>query len=167
MDFLQSSVHDDRFNHHFVNIYNESYNRKGSALTELASLPLEGELFDVICLFSVFTHLAPHDYGPLLKLLRPHASPDCRLLYSLFLNEQSATGCGLMDTWAPVIAESVDIPADSKLPDFCDFFPERPMEVALYARSYALELVEGTGWRVEEVRDPAPDIQHVFICVPD
>jgi hypothetical protein len=27
IEFLQSSVHDDRFNYHFVNIYNELYNR--------------------------------------------------------------------------------------------------------------------------------------------
>jgi hypothetical protein len=42
---------------------------------------------------------------------------------------------------------------DSVSPDFCDFFPERSLEVALYARSYALDLLEGTGWRIEERRE--------------
>lgn len=166
IDFLQSSVHDDRFDYHHVNIYNEMYNLEGTPLAELQSLPVDGELFDIISLFSVFTHLAPHDYQPLLKLLRQAAAPDCRLVYSIFLNERSAGGHGQMDKWGPVIAEHGEIPEDAELPDFCDFFPDQPLRAALYARSYALQLLEGTGWTIEEVRDPTPYIQHVFVCVP-
>ena len=167
IDFLQPSIHDERFSYHHVNLYNELYNREGIPLTDLDSLPLAGEQFDVICLFSVFTHLAPHDYKPLLKLLRPHASPDCRLVYSAFLDELSASGHGFMDKWGPLIVDKIEATPDSVSPDFCDFFPERSLEVAIYARSYALDLLEGTGWRIEEIRDPSPDIQHVFVCVPE
>ena len=165
--FLQPSVKDERFSYHFVNLYNELYNREGTPLADLGSLPIDGDQFDVICLFSVFTHLAPHDYKPLLKLLRPHASPDCRLVYSVFLSEPSPSGHGFMDKWGPLIADHIEATPDSVPPDFCDFFPERSLEVALYTRSYALDLLEGTGWRIEEIRDPSPDIQHVFICVPE
>ena len=44
--------------------------------------------FDMICLFSVFTHLAPHDYVSMLRLLRRHAKSDARLLFSLFLTDE-------------------------------------------------------------------------------
>ena len=135
-------------------------------LAALDCLPLAGEQFDIICLFSVFTHLAPHDYKPLLKLLRPHASADCRLIYSIFLDEQTSSGHGFMDKWAPLLADHIDVEEGAVPPDFCDFFPERSLEVALYARSYALELLQDTGWRIEQIREPAPDIQHVFICSP-
>jgi hypothetical protein len=43
--------------------------------------------FDLICLFSVFTHLAPHDYVAMLRLLRRHATPDARLIFSLFVRD--------------------------------------------------------------------------------
>jgi SAM-dependent methyltransferase len=46
-----------------------------------------GEQFDVISLFSVFTHLAPHDFPAMLRALRPCAARDGRLIFSLFINE--------------------------------------------------------------------------------
>lgn len=164
--FLQSAVHDSRFDYHHVNIYNEMYNREGTELSDLGRLPVGDELFDVISLFSVFTHLAPHDYKPLLKLLRACAGEQSRLVYSIFLNERTSGGHGQMDKWGPVIEEHGNIPPDALCPDFVDFFPDQPLRAALYSRTYALELVEGTGWHVEEVRDPTPYIQHVFVCSP-
>jgi SAM-dependent methyltransferase len=167
VEFLQSSVADERFEYHHVNIYNEMYNREGSELAELENLPVHGQVFDVICLFSVFTHLAPHDYRPLLRLLRPHASENSRLVYTIFLNERTLGGHAMMDKWGPVIEEYGDIPPDAVLPDFVDFFPDKPLRAAVYSRTYALELVKDTGWRVEEVRDPTLHIQHAFVLAPD
>jgi hypothetical protein len=164
--FLQSTVVDERFEYHHVNIYNEMYNREGSRLADVGNLPVRDQLFDVICLFSVFTHLAPHDYKPLLRLLRPHASENTRLVYTLFLNERTTGGHAMMDKWGPVIEEYGDIPADTLVPDFVDFFPDKPLRAAVYSRSYAMELVKDTGWHVEEVRDPTLYIQHAFICSP-
>lgn len=165
--FLQSAVTDKRFEYYHVNIYNEMYNREGIELAGIESLPFQGELFEVICLFKVFTHLAPHDYKPLLRLLRPHASENARLVYTIFLNERTTGGHAMMDKWGPVIEEYGDIPPGTALPDFVDFFPDKPLKAAVYSRSYAMELVKDTGWKVEEVRDPAPHVQHAFICVPE
>ena len=164
--FLQSAVSDARFEYHHANIHNALYNRQGLELSHLHSLPVECRTFDLICLFSVFSHLAPHDYKPLLRLLRPHATDNARLVYTLFLNERTRGGYAMMDKWAPVIEEYGDIPADAVVPDFVDFFPDQPLRAAVYSRAYALELVRGSGWQVEEVRDPMRYLQHVFICRP-
>lgn len=167
IDFLQESVPDPRFGYHHLNIYNELYNREGTPFTSISGLPLGTEQFDIICLFSVFTHLAPHDYRPLLELLRPHASENCRLVYSIFLNEKTAGGHGQVDKWGPLLEAHGEFPEGIEAPDFCDFFPDKPLRVALYARPYAMKLLEGTGWKIEDVRDPTPHIQHVFVCTPD
>ena len=60
--------------------------------------------FDVITLFSVFTHLAPHDYVAMLRVLRRHVAPDGRLLYSLFIDEPYAAGYGFQRTVGDVLA---------------------------------------------------------------
>ena len=70
IEFLQSNVNDDRFTFYISNTQNAMYNPNGEPLSEKTRLPLEEESFDFICLFSVFTHLAPNDYVAMLKLLR-------------------------------------------------------------------------------------------------
>jgi SAM-dependent methyltransferase len=87
---LRRHVDDPRFEFHHIDVYNELYNDGGVALDSIEVLPLDGERFDAICLFSVFTHLGPHDYHQMLRLLRPHIEPDGRLVFSLFINRPIA-----------------------------------------------------------------------------
>ena len=77
--YLQANVNDSRFAFHILNAHNEMYNPKGQPLSDLRELPVQKESFDIICLFSVFTHLAPHDYVAMLMLLRPYVKPGGRL----------------------------------------------------------------------------------------
>ncbi len=85
IDFLQQNVRDKRFSYHHIDVRNDLYNPTGTPLTDYSRLPLNDEQFDIICLFSVFTHLAPRDYHQMLRVLRPHIKPGGRLIYSLFL----------------------------------------------------------------------------------
>lgn len=165
--YLRSTVQDARFDYFHADIYHETHNPEGSELADLDALPVGDQVFDLIFLFSAFMHLAPHDYKQLLRLLGAHASDNARLLYSVYLNERTPGGHGQMDRWGPLIEEQGDIAPGTLVPDFCDFFPDRPLQAVFYSRAYALALVEDTGWRVEEVRDPTPHLQHVIVCAPE
>ena len=84
------------------------------------------------------------------------------LIFSLFVDERSGTGYGLIEDitgaapgdWQP-----------SGQP-FRDAYPGKPLQWALYSREHAFELIEGTGWKVEQLLMPNPYVQHHFVCAP-
>lgn len=178
IDFLKLNVDDPRFSFHHLNTHNEMYNPGGEALSENTQLPLGEDKFDIICLFSVFTHLAPHDYIAMLKMLRQYIKPDGRLFFSLFVHEITPGGFGEMDAVMKAF-EALDESARDKYkkhfeaniqshgpPDFVDFIPRKPLKVAMYCRKHPLELIENTGWEVESLNDPTELMQHNMICKP-
>ena len=180
IEFLREEVNDPRFNFHSLDIHNEMYNPQGKPLAELGALPISKESFDIIWLFSVFTHLAPHDYSEMLKLLRPYVRPEGRLVFSLFVNEVTPSGLGFISSvnkkFEEQAKENTQIFMDkfseaynhehATAPPFVDFDPTQPLKWAIYSREHALELVQGTGWEVESLNDPEDAIQHYMICRP-
>jgi SAM-dependent methyltransferase len=177
IEFLQATISDPRFSFHVLDSHNEMYNPSGRPLAELSDLGVPKGSFDIICLFSVFTHLAPHDYVAMLKLLRSYIRPDGKLMFSLFVNETTSTGRGFIDSvsrnWANNAArfkEHNDSFANHfdkhGPPAFVDFDPSQPLKWAIYSREHAIELVEGTGWKIESLNDPEEAIQHYMICTP-
>ena len=191
IDFLHANVSDPRFEFHHLDVRNDLYNPGGTPLQDYESLPLGGEQFDLICLFSVFTHLAPDDYVAMLRVLRPHAHANTRLLYSLFVDEQNARlspqarferklaevlqqrlDAGDAEAEARITeamtARSVAPPPapDSGTPGFVDLIPSQPLLMAVYTEELARALVADTGWRVVSLNPPGPHIQHSFVCEP-
>lgn len=170
IEFLCSNVHDERFSFYTSNDRNEMYNPEGEPLSEQSRLPVEEGSFDLICLFSVFTHLAPNDYSSMLKLMRRYIKPDGKIIFSLFVNEQTEGGHGFIDNMARKFAEHLseeDIKKGLEGPaDFKDWFPERPLWRAVYSKENALRLVEDTGWEVESLNEPEENIQHYMVCRP-
>lgn len=170
IEFLQSNVSDDRFTFHVSNSENDMYNPEGEPLSENTRLPLEEASFDVICLFSVFTHIAPHDYVEMLRLMRRYIKPHGRIFFSLFINEATEGGHGFVDEMSKGFAGKLsekDLEAGLQGPkDFVDWHPERPLWRAVYSRKNAIDLVAGTGWEIESVNDPEEDVQHYMICKP-
>ena len=162
IEFLASAVTDHRMAYQHFDARNERYNPDGRPMDEVAELPVGGEQFDVICLFSVFTHLDPHDYVAMLRLLRPHIKPTGRLLYSLFIDEKTPGGHGLSDRLAAQFGDNVV----GKTEGFRDLDPEKPLFKALYSRQHAIDLVAGTGWTIETIGDPIPFVQHLMVCAP-
>lgn len=163
IDFLREQVDDPRFEHHHLDGYNERYNPGGAVLTATTRLPVDdGRTFDLISLFSVFTHLDPRDYRVMLQMLRPYIRPDGRLYYSLYIDERTAGGHGLMDRFAVTWGDD----AIGHTVDFRDMKPEKPLQWALYSRQHALDLIDGTGWEVVGVDDPRPEIQHAITLRP-
>jgi len=157
---LQKFNQDEHFDYHHMDIHNEMYNPSGVPLGNYSVLPLGNRQYDVICLFSVFTHLAPHDYPIMLRLLRRHIKPTGKLLYTLFLNEYTQGGHGLVDD----ICKNLQVEDGGQIPNFVDLHRE-PLKWAVYSREYALKLLEDTGWRVESVSDPLDsEVQHHIVC---
>jgi SAM-dependent methyltransferase len=165
VDFLVANVRDPRFEFHHMDVHNELYNPAGVPLSSLDRLPVGDERFDVITLFSVFTHLAPHDYAPMLRLLRPHVKPDGVLIYSIFLHEQAPNGLGIMNQLAARLAPGGPVEPVAP-PDFVDLDESDPLKFAIYSRSHASALVEGTGWVIEGIHDPEEHVQHYIVCRP-
>lgn len=166
--FLRREVSDPRFAFHCLDARNAMYNPDGEPFTEATRLPDGVGEFDLISLFSVFTHLDPADYVTMLRLLRRHVRPQGMLLYSLYINERTPGGHGLVDQMSAAIDRD---PARLRgrirheVPDFVDA-GSGALRWALYSRSHALALLEGTGWQVESLNDPEPYIQHYFVCRP-
>lgn len=167
IDFLSENVEDDRFEYHHFNAHNEMYNPQGELMTADSRLPLGDRQFDFICLFSVFTHLAPHDYGTMLKLLRRHIRPGGKLLYSVFINELTEGGHGLVDSITETLKQQGKQYewAEGPVPDFVDA-GKSPLQWALYSREHAVGLIEGTGWRIDSLNEPEEYVQHYFVLTP-
>lgn len=177
IEFLQTNVADPRFSFHALNTHNAMYNKDGEPLSADTQLPVPEYSFDIICLFSVFTHLAPHDYVAMLQMLRRYIKPGGKLIFSLFLLEKTANGLGMVDGFHKNLAANADLMSkfESALRarlgeegalDFVDYDPSDPLHWALYSRQNALRLVQGTGWEVESLNDPETSIQHYMICKP-
>jgi SAM-dependent methyltransferase len=162
IEFLQSAVDDPRFEYHAIDIYNERYNRAGAPLTAATEFPVEGRTFDVIFLFSVFTHLAPDDYRAMLQVLRRYVAPTGRLFFTVYIDAVSEGGHGLMDAFARTSGPDFV----GGIETFKDLDPDRPLLWAVYAEHYARALFEGTGWDIVALRPPDPYMQHHFICAP-
>jgi SAM-dependent methyltransferase len=169
IDFLVSEIDDPRFDYHHADIHHEYANPGGAPLTSRTRLPLDDRTFDLIGLFSVFTHQNPADYRSLLELLRHYVRPDGRLVFSLYVNELTDGGHGLTDRLDRGLREHLDeLPTEIPLspPDFLDANPARPLQWAVFSRAHALELVDGTGWEVLALNDPTPFIQHWIVARP-
>jgi 2-polyprenyl-3-methyl-5-hydroxy-6-metoxy-1,4-benzoquinol methylase len=89
IDYLNEVVADPRFAYEYWNIYNQLYNPSGVKLTKDFSLPVSGQ-FDLIWLFSVFTHLEPADASALLGILRHYIRPGGHL-FSAFIDNSIST----------------------------------------------------------------------------
>jgi len=139
--FLVDNVTDPRFSYASIDVYNEMYNKAGTPLSRELDLGTGGATFDVICLFSVFTHLAPHDYAEMLALARRHIAPTGRLIFTTFLDE------------------TID-------GDFKDEDPAHPLLRALYKQAAVRRMVADAGWRLERLNDPLKRTQHILVCAP-
>lgn len=173
--FLRSNVADPRFEFVHLDAHNALYNPTGQPLSDLTVPEIEGRRFDLICLFSVFTHLAPPDYSAMLRLLRRFVTPNGHLFYTLFINERTDGGLGYVDRLSAAMATSSDpgvkeriasVIRKPEVPDFRDADPREPLLVALYSRPRAIELIDGTGWELLEVSPPDVHLQHHIVCAP-
>jgi len=103
------------------------------------ALPVK-DRYDIIMVFSLFTHLAPEDASQMLKLMRKTVRPDGSLFLSAFCDE------------------SVDT--------FEDRVREEPLLYAHDRKSYLERLIEAEGWKSVSYEEPGPFIMSSFLCRP-
>ncbi len=141
IDWLKKNVADPRFSFALWEVQNAMYNKRGAPFTRDSKLPVSGT-FDVICLFSVFTHLSPTDADAMLHVLRPYAAPNGRLLFTAAIDDSVGT--------------------------FADKVPDKPLNVATFAEPYLRGMIEKNGWRVEKSIPPRREsfVMHQFLCSP-
>jgi SAM-dependent methyltransferase len=180
IEWLRANVSDPRFEFHHLDAHNAMYNPQGKDLASFELLPMGPRGFDLICLFSVFTHLAPHDYVAMLRLMRRHAKPDATLLFSLFLNDPEHRSPFEQALAERLASDDPEVRAQTKAAlaralerhwakedsRFIDEVPNHPLLVARYEKDYALELVGDTGWEVASLHPPERFIQHHMVCHP-
>lgn len=135
------AAHDSRFKYAHWNMKNDMYNPSGKELTTNDSLPIEGK-FDVIWLFSVFTHLNASDALSILKLLKQYLQSNGKLFFSAFI--------------------------DDDIDNFEDRVETSPLLHAYFGKNYMQSLLFEAGWIVNRYSEPDPKryIQHYFVCSP-
>lgn len=140
IEFLQSQVTDPRFAFAWWNVHNDQYNADGEPMQSYEDIPVEGQ-YDVIWLFSVFTHLFPDDSRKLLKLLRQHVHQETALVFTAFIVEEVET----FENRSPL-----------------------PEIYACYGEDYMRSMIASTGWRVDSLDPPNIEryVQNLFVCRP-
>jgi len=143
IQFLQENIDDPRFHFYHWDVHNAMYNPDADTnLVQDSTLPVTGK-FDLIWLFSVFTHLNPSDSKNLLHILRRYIKDNGFLFFTAFL--------------------------DNNIDTFEDRIPDSPLLNAYYNESFMRQLLLSSGWQVQSVHERDPDhyVQHHFICTPD
>lgn len=90
--YVRWAQHHITFNHptfqfRHVNLKNAHYNPKGEEMGQDISFPFANEEFDIVCLFSVFSHMLTEDVRKYLKELRRVIGPSGRILMTANLED--------------------------------------------------------------------------------
>lgn len=141
ISFLQQNTTSiDYLNYYHWDVYNDLYNQTGYLLNDEVTLPIGSKSYDIICLFSVFTHLNPFDADALLFTLKKHINKDGFLVFSIFI--------------------------DDSVSYFSDTDPENPLLRAYYSKKLISNLLSKNGWIIKQFKNPRKDkfIQHHLVC---
>jgi SAM-dependent methyltransferase len=142
IEFLQTEVDDDRFTFAHWDVRNPRSNPNDvHRLSRSTLLPVVGT-FDAIWMFSVVTHLDPHDTDALLAILRRAIRPHGALLFSTFL--------------------------DTEIDTYREDNPDRPSAKTLYNEHFLRELVSRNQWEVQ-AKYPRGSCLYIvdhFVCRP-
>lgn len=114
---------------------NTRYNPSGAEIDEGFRFPFQEGEFDLICLYSVFSHMLADDVRAYLKDFYRILRPDGRILVTAFIEEG-----------VPDVAEN---PEGYKSWDWSG-----PLHCVLYSRSFFEQLLEEGGFRLDRL-DPA------------
>jgi len=141
IDYLQSELSENKkYEFAKVPFQNAMYNKTGKPMKSDSKLPIKDINADIICMFSVITHMNPEDTFAVLSLLKRYASKKTRLIFSCF-----------------------SIPNQKE--DFIDENPKRPLLRALYNRDFLVDIIERAGWDiVEENPRVAGVMNENFVC---
>ena len=141
IEFLQGELSDNKkYEFAKVPFHNDMYNKDGTPMLPDSKLPIKDVKADIICMFSVITHMNPEDTFAILSLLKRYASKETRLIFSCF-----------------------SLPNQKE--DFIDEDPKRPLLRALYNRDFLVDIIGRAGWDIVEEKPRIPRVLNDnFIC---
>ncbi|HPS62241.1 MAG TPA: class I SAM-dependent methyltransferase [Bacteroidales bacterium] len=117
---------DFRFLH--LNIYNERYNLRGGKLGDLYRFPFPDAGFDIIYLFSVFSHTTEEDMMIYLREFNRILQDDGLAFFTTFVSD--------------------DGPGVTYNPANCGIRCSGPLHVVQYRKEYLFALLERSGFRI-------------------
>jgi SAM-dependent methyltransferase len=142
IDFLRTSVRDDRFSFASLDFHNAMYKNDGHRMTRDAKLPISDERFDILCMFSVITHMVPDDTAAALSILRRYAAPSATLILTAFFDPQQKE-------------------------EFIDSVSGKPLLKAIYRKDYLERLIADASWTIRSANQGVPRvIQQYYVCSP-
>jgi SAM-dependent methyltransferase len=131
--FLNDNAKDWRLTFRHLDARNPHYNPDGAPLSPVSVLPVGEWKYDVICLFSVITHLAPDEARAVFSMLRKVVRPRGQLFFTVCVDDASGQQYVAGD------------PAGGE------------KRHHRYSAAHLRRLLGETGWRVESVEGPAPE----------
>jgi len=161
---LKEAVNDPRFQYHHHDVHNALYNEGTKASIADVTFPVPDESADLICGFSLFTHLAPTDYRLMLEQSRRAARDGAQFYFTTFIDEMTPGGLGFIDNIMKGFGLTEHPTPVEERPDYIEGNPDVPLQVSLYSRAHVMELIDGSGWEVEEIHDPFEWAQHQVVC---
>jgi len=128
---------------HFAHwpVNNALYNPAEEQQIAETTLPVVGE-FDLICFFSVFTHLAPKEASFMLRLSAGALRSKGRIFLSAFVSDTQKT-------------------------DFIDQDPDKSLLRAMYRRDYLESLMKDAGLAIAGFYTPEKLIMHHYVLRHD
>jgi SAM-dependent methyltransferase len=142
VEFMNKQVEpvDSRFRFVYWHVQNDYYNNAAPmSLRDFSQIPVPGR-FDLIWLFSVFTHLDESGARAMLTLTRKAVRDDGRLLFTAFV--------------------------DSELDGVESRGPDHRLHMVFYGRRTVERMLKDTGWNLQSFYPggPEPFIQPCFVC---
>jgi 2-polyprenyl-3-methyl-5-hydroxy-6-metoxy-1,4-benzoquinol methylase len=141
IDWLKDAMAGDaKYQLETVPFQNDMYNKVGEKMTADSVLPGPIKEYDILCMFSVITHMNPADASAIFHIMHKLVKDDGILVFSTFVDP----------------AQEVD---------FYDEKPKRPLLRARFKKSYIDQLVTEAGWKIKTFSRPIKGvIQSHYIC---
>ena len=141
IELFQKTVDMPALSHAHIDVHNEMYNPLGEPLRADVDIGATGRQFDIIGLFSVFTHLAPEDWLPMLRLARRYAAPEAKLVFTAFVRERQEA-------------------------EFVDEVPEKPLLRAGYSRETFDRFIAQSVWNLDHISEAKLIAPRWIVCSP-
>ncbi len=120
-----------------LDVHNLRFNPDGSKIDKRFAFPFEAETFDVICLYSVFSHMLANDVRTYLRAFRRILRSDGKVYLTAHL-----------DDGVPNVTENPDNYRNRRR-------YKGPLDVVRYNREFFEKLVERCGFRLEGYGQPS------------
>lgn len=115
-----------KFQH--LNLYNERYNKSGIRIDDRFKFDLESSSFDIIYLFSVFSHMTEEDMKIYLKEFSRVLTTNGRIFFSTFIED--------------------DVPDITINPDTYQLKCSGPLHIVRYRKEYLFSILNDLGYSI-------------------